>query len=59
MDLCFLCHFFNIVFLSAPIKPLLKKANNFKNDDPTSLKTTVQRRIGKDIYLYGECRGIT
>jgi len=31
--------FFNIVFLSAPIKiTLKKKPNNFKNDDPTSLR---------------------
>jgi len=28
---------FNIVFLYAPIKTTFKKANNFKNDDPTSL----------------------
>jgi len=29
--------FFNIVFIPAPIKTTFKKANNFKNDDPTSL----------------------
>jgi len=29
--------FFHIVFISAPIKTTFKKANNFKNDDPTSL----------------------
>jgi len=29
--------FFNLVFLSAHIKTTFKKANNFKNDDPTSL----------------------
>jgi len=42
---------FNIVFLSAPIKTTFKKANNFKNDDPTSLSSytpliTPQARFG-------------
>jgi len=34
---------FNIVFLSAPIETTFKKANNFKNDDPTSLNDFFSR----------------
>jgi len=32
---------FNIVSLSAPIETTFKKANNFKNDDPTSLSEKI------------------
>jgi len=37
--------FFTIVFLSAPIKTTFIKANNFKNDDPTSLKPTTSYKV--------------
>jgi len=34
--------FFNRVFFFAPIKTTFKKANNFKNDDPTSLRKSTK-----------------